>query len=297
MQPQLFTDESPSLATRPRDRGFTLVEIVVAIVLLGTVGAAVVTSMSSSITASNRQRDIATATAWLQNATAVLGIMGRQLCTPDGESARIVYQDQLRSETLNADGWPSSRLSVEQVQFWNGAGWDGDCSGEIQRVRLRVDSPSGLVTQRLDVVVGDPYVELDQASQGGGDPASSCTVTSFTVRDKKGLGPVIPLKKPSTTKVSETKNKEITVTVTTSGICRGELRLSYQYPHKNHFHHRKPKLKPVKDQPGTYVAKIGKKDKYLVTTKIDITVQEHRRKSKSWTNVTNGVHVQALTFV
>ena len=279
-----------------RERGFSFVELMVAITLLGVVAVSVMTSMSTTVQASSRQRELAASQAWLQSATAVLEIMGKQLCSPDNESARLVYQGQLRAEAINSEGWPTTALTVESIMFWDDTTWTSECSGELQRVTLRVQSPSGLVSQTLEVVVDDPYTQLDRASDPGVDPPSSCTVVALTVKDKKALGPTILLKKPSTTKPSKVKNHDVTFTVVTSGLCRGELRVTYQYWHKTHWHTRKPKLKPVKDVPNTYIAKVGHGDKYLVTAQMTLTVQEHRRKSKRWTTVTNGVYVNAFRF-
>lgn len=299
-------DDQQALDQPPRDKGLSLVELLATIVILGVVAGSVLTALSTSINASSRQREMASAIAWLQSANAVLEIMGKQTCLEDASEVAPIYEEQLREEAINNGGWAPEQLSVEQVLFWNGEGFDDECSAEVQKLTLRVTSPSGRVTQRLDVIVDDPYAELERSTVPGSDPPSTCAVASITMLDKKGNAAPFPLKKPSEKKESELKDRPVKVTLTVDGVCRGKVELRYLWPHhchaeakkpeKCHYHMRKVKMKLVKGTSDTYTGDIKKKDKWVPSQTATVYVVEHRSKSKRWTPIINGELIDALRF-
>jgi type II secretory pathway pseudopilin PulG len=290
---------SPTFRPTTRDRGVSLVEIVVSITLLGLVASSVFGVLISGIVGSSRHRDQATALAWLQSAADHLETIPLELC---GDTASIVaaYQDSVRENVANGAGWASTRIAVSDVMFWNGTAFVTTCTDTAQRVRLTATSPDGKVTQTLEVVKGTPSGTPPVEPP---DPFIACTVTSVSFIVKKTntvqTSPtiVLKLKKPSTTKPSELKDKYVDVKVTTTGNCNGELRIRYKYPHKTHFHWRTIKLKAVKGAAGTYVGKFGHRhDKYLAGAKLDVVVEQGRAKRKAWGVVINGTMNQLVTL-
>jgi hypothetical protein len=184
-------------------------------------------------------------------------------------------------------------LEVANIKFWNGAAFISTCTDKAQLVVLTARDPDGTVVESIEVVVGN---SLGSGTQGPADPSDACTLNAinFTAA-KSGLNQsspliVLPLKKPSYSKPSELKDRDIVIRTTTSGAgCVGELRVRYKYPHGNHFHWRTVKMKRVSGMPGTHVGKLGhRSDKYLQGAILDFTVQQSRTKKKSWGVVDNG---------
>jgi prepilin-type N-terminal cleavage/methylation domain-containing protein len=306
------------------DRGFSMVEILIAIVLMGSLVAGLLSAVTVSVGASGQHRDLVAANAWLQSGGAVLEILGKQNCAPDPQSVRDLYEQQLRLESQSSLDWGPSQISITGLKFWNpgvatynpvtgltdlvGSGFVDECTSGAHLVTVSVVNPSGEIIQSIDVVVTDPYVELDEPSMNVPDPPSTCTLESYTLGNKDGpFDPQgVPLKKPSATKPSPVVKKAGPhITVTTSGYCRGQLRMVYAWPHnchdpkkasKCHDHTRRVKLKPVKNQPGVYQGKLNKKDKWTVTSTVDLTFEEHRPRTKRWTTITGGEVPSGMWF-
>ena len=288
---------------RGGDSGFTLVEVIVSITLLGVAAGSVLASLASSTTGSARHRELSTATAWLQSATDYLEVSPMEVC---GTSASVaaVYQSDIRDDladpddafVANSDGWASTAISVTGVKFWDGSAFGTTCYDDLQLVTLRVASPNGKVTQTLDFVKGTPYADLTNLPDET-DAYSSCAFSSWTWTSQKtgvvsvvGGKPKVALKKPSATKQSKVIDDHITITVKVTGNCNGKLRLRYQWPHLNkngtlkHYHTRRINLKLVKGGDGkTYVGKLGHHgDKFLSPTTIDVFLEQGRTRSKTW---------------
>jgi prepilin-type N-terminal cleavage/methylation domain-containing protein len=164
----------PGGTSRRSDRGATLIEVLVAIVLLGTAAVAVVGALHVSVIGSRLERDHAKAYQWLQSADGVLQGAARVTCNleagdpyPTGEEkVRNEYQQLIRADVANPDGWQDHQLTVlEPVKIWDGSRyWDpavapkpcfDDDGFLLQLVELQVASPDGDIIETIQVVKRD----------------------------------------------------------------------------------------------------------------------------------------------
>lgn len=153
-------------AQRRRSHGFSLVETLVTVVLLGLGATGTLVAMSASVTSSASQRDLTNAQTWLQGAADYLQGQAREDCDNVGgvvgeAEARIRAKYQTEVQTVsNPAGWASSNITVMQpVLFWDGDQYQTVCYDNyginLQLVTLRVQSPNGDVTRTLQVVRGE----------------------------------------------------------------------------------------------------------------------------------------------
>jgi len=163
-------------APRPapeRDRGMTLIEIVIAVVLTGLVVVAVLSLLTTTISASRLDRDHSNAHAWLQTASDMLYARAPEHCDEtltdpaDIETKRQAiiaeYRDTVR-ETENPEHWPQSNIEVIDLFFWHyeGAGANGvvegwfhdKCTTTLQLVELRVRDEGGDIIEEVEVIIG-----------------------------------------------------------------------------------------------------------------------------------------------
>jgi Tfp pilus assembly protein PilV len=147
-----------------RDRGVSFVEVLVAIVLLGTVVVAVLAGVRATIIASTVDRDHTTATAWLQSASDVLYGVTRSECSslPDViDSYEAVVQ-----ATPNSESWDPSRIQITDVKFWDGNAFQTSCNAQtktLQLISLRVVDLDGSVLESIDVIKGGEIGEVPSA--------------------------------------------------------------------------------------------------------------------------------------
>ena len=144
------------------DRGFTLIEIVITVVLLGTVVVAIMSAIVTAIGASSTARSAA------RVETAIVNAADRINRAPKKCDYSIYAKAAVQIE-----GWDPSRASVTQEYFVPGAtaadagtwatgspSFPG-CSADeptdllVQRVTIRITSPDGKVTRAIEVVKSD----------------------------------------------------------------------------------------------------------------------------------------------
>lgn len=150
------------------DRGMSLVEILVSIVLLGTVVIASLVALRTTVVATRIERDHAKAGQWLQSAVQIVNSTPFGDCrvtagVPNSaEAARLLYQDAIRTQTSPPFGWTGGQISVSNdVQVWTGSGWDPyasvvDCLDDfgtrLQRITIEVRNPGGDIIEDIEVV-------------------------------------------------------------------------------------------------------------------------------------------------
>ena len=155
------------------DRGGTLIEVLIGIVLLGTVVTATLTGLATAITASALDRDHANAHAWLQTAADMLYARELDQCDPAADPATEIadtiaeYQSTIQ-QTDNPEGWSAANIQVTGLEWWSididpatGIGtetWGTQCdSGDtnLQRVAMRVTAEDGQIVEEVEVIIGE----------------------------------------------------------------------------------------------------------------------------------------------
>ena len=153
-----------SIPCTPRrsDRGETLIELVVAVAILGLAAVAILGGLMTSIRTSVMHRNDATGSAYVRSfAEAIqtdVDANGYQSCaSAASDYAGVVVLD------LPA-GYAKS---VTAVQSWNGSGWGSCIADGIQRLDLKVTTTGDAEhksAERLTVVLRQP------CNGGGADP-------------------------------------------------------------------------------------------------------------------------------
>ncbi len=146
-----------------------MVEILVAIVLLGVVAVATLVTLTTSTKGSAVARDHANAHAWLQTATDVLYGKELQDCgtladspavaSAKAEEVAAAYEAIVRL-TSNPEDWAPSQISVVRpVLFWDGVDeYQSTCYDDggitLQLITLQVRRPDGRIVESVQVVKG-----------------------------------------------------------------------------------------------------------------------------------------------
>lgn len=148
-------------ARRDRDAGVTLVELLIAVVLLGTGVAAMLTALTVTISATATERDHANAHAWLQSAADTLYRSERMDCTENTlAEIEAAYQLVLDSSE-DPEGWHAVGGLIEIVSpvlFWDGDQYQGVCYDDqninLQLITIQVSNPDGKIVETVQVVKG-----------------------------------------------------------------------------------------------------------------------------------------------
>ena len=159
-----------------RDAGASLIEILVSVVLLGTVVVGVLGALQISIVGTRIERDHAKAYQWLQSAQGVLQASERVGCAYDPavdteyadgeEKMRLQYQAVVRQDVVNPPGWEDRQLTVlPPVRVWDGSQYwapneaPKPCFEEdgyfLQLITLQVTNPAGDIIETIQVVKRD----------------------------------------------------------------------------------------------------------------------------------------------
>lgn len=134
-----------------------MLELLVAVGLLGVAGVGVLALFSSSIRSSAATERIASKQAWLSSAADLL--VGPNVAyVPCDADPQAAYQALLDAAQPTL-GWPADTLRVASVELWDDltGTWSSTCADahdQLHRITLRIDDSTG--TRRLEVVkVGD----------------------------------------------------------------------------------------------------------------------------------------------
>lgn len=158
-QPEIAETRAHPARSR-RDHGQSFVELLVAIVLLGTAVVGILAAVRATIIGSALERDHARAQQWLQAAGEVLvGDIAWKDCnsTNTGAVLKGLYQTALQGEVdIVPSSWLSSQVSIPvNVTFAQPDGsFSGTCHSQIDRqlIRIQVVGPDNKIIETVDVV-------------------------------------------------------------------------------------------------------------------------------------------------
>jgi hypothetical protein len=161
------TNEAEHLSdaeSRRRDAGVSFIEVLVAIVLLGTAMIGTLAAVRASIIGSRVERDHAMAHQWLQSASEVVRDTPRLGCDAMTEPAiRSSYQTTIRAEAPAPAGWNDATLIeiIPPIRFWDGEQYLAPPAcyetqeRYLQLIKLKVSSPAGEIIETVEVVKHD----------------------------------------------------------------------------------------------------------------------------------------------
>ncbi len=148
----------------------TLIEVLVSVMLLGTVVVSTLGVLRISVLGGTVHRDHANAHAWLQSASDVVYATTKVDCstgTPDSgkEAIRAAYQSVV-DPVPNPETWANSQIRIIDIQFWNSADTDNDgivefrfgtaCQDDknlsLQRITIQVRSPNGRIIEQVELI-------------------------------------------------------------------------------------------------------------------------------------------------
>src|SRR5262245_52062892 len=145
------------MATRPADgdRGETLVELLVAVMIMTTAVLVLAGGIAATIRFSDVHRKQAAAGAYLRSFAET--VQNAIAATPTGYApcaTTVTYAP------LFSTGTPSYVAEVVTVAYWSGSAFGSTCGAAtdvgVQRLTLRVRSADGAASESLDVIVRKP---------------------------------------------------------------------------------------------------------------------------------------------
>lgn len=168
---------------RPRrDRGATFIELLVAIVLLGTTVTAVLVALQASTVASTTDAEHARAFIYIHEASDAVFLVERMSCLGVTEADLIAYYESAFVGLTTPEGWSGVSPEITKIEFLNASDttgstvytWgplcyegpvDADGSGTIdpdedfsdtplysQKITISITSPDGDLTKSLETV-------------------------------------------------------------------------------------------------------------------------------------------------
>jgi type II secretory pathway pseudopilin PulG len=132
-------------------RGESLLELVIAISLMGVAIVAVMAGLTTTVLMSDVQRKEATAGETVRNYASAL-----QAYVADGHYVNCASTYAVPGFTA-PDGF-TARVVAGSVQYWTGVLWLPLCLPDrgLQKLRVSVSSADGRATETLDVVLRKP---------------------------------------------------------------------------------------------------------------------------------------------
>jgi hypothetical protein len=152
-----------------RDSGVSVVEILIAVVLIGGVVAGTMATLRATVISGTIHRDHSNAHAWLQSSSDVLYAAEKESCdaaaADNGAAAVLGEYDQIVDAVPNPQGWEDWQIRiVPPVKFWNAQDLNGDSTVEyvfgsecdpsltLQLITLEVRSTDGRIIESVEIV-------------------------------------------------------------------------------------------------------------------------------------------------
>jgi prepilin-type N-terminal cleavage/methylation domain-containing protein len=154
-------------AGKRTDSGMTLMEVLIAIAIMGIGIGAVVATWGANIKFSQSHRKLSDAQAVLISGADRLNSRNRTLvpCTAPNPGDPATNTDAIRSAyqaTINAALFPPYAdwtVTVGDITYWDGTNYGPGCwydrGFKLQKIQLTATSPEGSTTKTIEVVKGD----------------------------------------------------------------------------------------------------------------------------------------------
>lgn len=175
MVPAHRPDLHDTLPASRRDPGTSLIEILISVVLMGTVVVAVLVALQVTTIGSRVDRDQANVYAWLQAASDEIYMAPRMSCAGNTRAQIISHYDLIAKRAAAPPEWThEASIAVEKVQFLGRSTRDGQFTWD-DNFCFESTSPGGtyyespLLTQKITIVARAP---------GGGVSATLETIKS-----------------------------------------------------------------------------------------------------------------------
>lgn len=144
----------PGTVARTRDRGFTITEIVITVVLLGIVVAGVLNAVMTGIRASSTSRQAARVETAIVNAADRINRAPKRCSYEMFADAAVLTEgwDESHAETV------LSYWDAETAKWLTGHGCGASTKPPdliVQKVTVRITSPDGTVARTIEVVKSD----------------------------------------------------------------------------------------------------------------------------------------------
>ena len=159
MQPAVSVAPDRRTSTRHvrGERGVTLVEILIATLVMGMVGIGVIGLLRSVVNASRVNRATAQDQSWLASASAFISDVSVEppACDGGAAAAQASYQTVVDAGFTRSD--VDGQVQVTSVAFWNGTAFVSTCTPgmRLQQIVLTVDSETG-TTRQLTITKRPP---------------------------------------------------------------------------------------------------------------------------------------------
>jgi prepilin-type N-terminal cleavage/methylation domain-containing protein len=139
------------------DRGETLIELLMTVVIMGIAVAAIVGGIGTSVLMSDIHRKQATAGAAVRDYAEAI----ENAVTGGGYVACATTTAYASPPGFTVP--PGYSTSVASVRYWNGTGWQSGCSGDIglQQVTIQVASGDRRASEQLTIVLREPCRLVD----------------------------------------------------------------------------------------------------------------------------------------
>jgi prepilin-type N-terminal cleavage/methylation domain-containing protein len=150
------------------DDGVTLIEVLMAIVIMGIAFVALLLGIQNGIVSADAHRKQADTNTVLINAAEKLknDSVLYQSCATPANAGGIVYRDAARTAAPVPSGWPNTNtgVTISSIQYWNGLSFGATCNDvssgvvHVQLIQLQVVSPGTVntVTQNMTIIKRDP---------------------------------------------------------------------------------------------------------------------------------------------
>lgn len=152
-----------------RDRGVTLIEILISVVLMGTIVAGSMAALRATIVSGTIHRDHSNAHGWLQSASDILYASPKIQCDPllpdKGEALVRTTYEAVVDSVPNPQNWQDWQIRVvPSVQFWNAGNIDADPDIEyffgpdcdpsltLQLIKIEVRGTNGRIIENVEIV-------------------------------------------------------------------------------------------------------------------------------------------------